>query len=372
MKKYVKKVVLSITVILALFSSNGDAAKEELIQMAILLDTSSSMDGLIDQAKSQLWKIVNELALAKKNGKSPKLEVALYEYGKSSISSKEGYMRMILPLTTDLDGVSDELFKLRTNGGDEYCGMVIDVAARGLKWSRSNKNMKVIFIAGNEPFTQGGVDYKKSCKKAISKGIIVNTIFCGNHNEGIKTKWKHGADLADGKYMNIDQNQKVVHIAAPQDKEILKLGNELNKTYLAYGKIGKAKKELQSEQDKNAASMGASSMVQRSVAKASRQYTNTGWDLLDAVENESVDVDEMKADDLPQEMKGMDKKERKEYVDKMIRKRAKLQKKINKLNMERRKYVATETKKRSGQETLDTVIIKAIRKQTKERNFQFK
>lgn len=46
------------------------------IQLAILLDTSSSMDGLIDQAKSQLWKIVNELAVSKKNGKSIELFVA--------------------------------------------------------------------------------------------------------------------------------------------------------------------------------------------------------------------------------------------------------------------------------------------------------
>ncbi len=372
MKRHVKLVALIIMVVFALFSSSGNAAKEELIQLAILLDTSNSMDGLINQAKSELWKIVNELALAKKNGKSPKLEVALYEYGKSSISSKEGYMRMILPLTTDLDSVSDELFKLRTNGGDEYCGMVIKAATNGLKWSKSNRDMKTIFIAGNEPFTQGQVDYKKSCKSAISKGIIVNTIFCGNHDEGIRTKWKHGADLADGKYMNIDQNQEIAHISAPQDKEITRLGNELNKTYLAYGKVGKAKKVLQSEQDKNAATMGASSVVQRSIAKASKQYVNTGWDLLDAVENESVDLDEMKADDLPDEMKGMDKEERKEYIDKKVKKRAELQKRINKLNKDRRKHVEREMKKQSDQDTLDMAIIKTIRKQAKKKNFQFK
>ena len=72
MKRHVKLVANIIAVIFALFSSSGNAAKEELIQLAILLDTSNSMDGLINQAKSELWKIVNELALAKKNGKSPK------------------------------------------------------------------------------------------------------------------------------------------------------------------------------------------------------------------------------------------------------------------------------------------------------------
>lgn len=31
-----------------------------VIQLALLLDTSNSMDGLIDQARSRLWQIVNE------------------------------------------------------------------------------------------------------------------------------------------------------------------------------------------------------------------------------------------------------------------------------------------------------------------------
>ena len=44
------------------------------MQIALLLDTSGSMDGLIDQARTQLWKIVNELALAKRNGVSLYLE----------------------------------------------------------------------------------------------------------------------------------------------------------------------------------------------------------------------------------------------------------------------------------------------------------
>jgi len=72
------------------------------IQMALLLDTSNSMDGLIEQSKSQLWKMVNELADSKKDGKSPDLEIALYEYGNSNLSVKGNYLRQILPLTNDL------------------------------------------------------------------------------------------------------------------------------------------------------------------------------------------------------------------------------------------------------------------------------
>ncbi|MHC4629507.1 MAG: vWA domain-containing protein, partial [Planctomycetota bacterium] len=64
--------------------------EKPLVQMAILLDTSGSMSGLIDQARAELWAIVNEFIFAKRNGKSPELQVALYEYGKSSLPTAEG------------------------------------------------------------------------------------------------------------------------------------------------------------------------------------------------------------------------------------------------------------------------------------------
>src|SRR6185369_4975439 len=150
-----------------------------LVQIAVLLDTSGSMEGLIEQAKGQLWKIVNEFLKAKQDGQTPEVQVALYEYGKSSLSPKSGWIRQIQPLTTDLDKISEELFALKTNGVDEYCGWVIKRAVDDLDWSPSADVYKVIFIAGNEPFTQGPVNYAESCKAAITKGIIVNTIHCG-------------------------------------------------------------------------------------------------------------------------------------------------------------------------------------------------
>ena len=63
------------------------------VQLALLLDTSNSMDGLIDQAKTQLWKIVGEFAKTKLAGKSPKLEVALYEYGNDNNGYRSGRLQ---------------------------------------------------------------------------------------------------------------------------------------------------------------------------------------------------------------------------------------------------------------------------------------
>jgi len=239
------------------------------IQIALLLDTSGSMSGLIDQAKAQLWKIVNEFVNVRKNGQRPELQVALFEYGNDSLPGKENWIRMILPLTDDLDKVSEELFALTTNGGQEYCGAVIQKAIDTLEWSDSNDDLKAVFIAGNEAFTQGGIDYRKACPAAIKKSIMINTIFCGPYRTGIQTHWQDGALLADGSYMNIDHNKKAVHIVAPQDKEIARLGLELNKTYIVYGRAGREGAARQSKQDDNAAQVAGSSPVQRAVSKSS-------------------------------------------------------------------------------------------------------
>lgn len=71
---------------------NSEQNRDTKIQVAILLDTSSSMDGLIDQAKSRLWNIVNTLTTLKYNGQTPKIEIALYEYGNDNLKRADGYL----------------------------------------------------------------------------------------------------------------------------------------------------------------------------------------------------------------------------------------------------------------------------------------
>ena len=105
------------------------------IQVALLLDTSNSMDGLIEQAKSRLWNIINTLTTLKYDGKEPQIEIALYEYGNDGLSRANDFIRQVAPLTTDLDLISEKLFALRTNGGSEYCGAVIQNAVKSLKWN---------------------------------------------------------------------------------------------------------------------------------------------------------------------------------------------------------------------------------------------
>jgi hypothetical protein len=349
------------------------AQRKPAIQVAILLDTSNSMDGLIDQARSQLWRMVNEFALAKKNGRNADLHVALYEYGNSRLPQSQGYIRRVLPFTTDLDRLSEELFALRTNGGDEYCGQVIAEATKGLEWSSSGEDLKVVFIAGTEPFTQGSVSFAGACRKAVGKGIVVNTIFCGEKREGVETRWKDGADFAGGRYMSIDQNIQVPDIDAPQDPEIARLGMRLNTTYIAYGKSGKEGQARQSAQDANYASKAAAN-AERQVSKSnSAIYSNSVWDLVDAKKDGAVDLDKLAARDLPPEMQKMTAIERKAYVTAKEKERTEIQTQIQKLDGERKKYIAAELKKRQPPtaNTFDAAIIATVRAEAGMKGFKF-
>ena len=370
-------IIVTLIAGIAIAASPALAAEEvkpPRIQIAVLLDTSGSMEGLIEQAKAHLWKVVNEFALAKKDGKIPHLEVALYEYGKSTIPAAEQYIRMIVPLTTDLDKVSEELFALRTNGGDEYCGAVIKAATEGLEWSPANGDLKAIFIAGNEPFTQGQVNFRGACKAAVTKGIVVSTIFCGPHQTGIDTHWRDGAVLADGTYMNIDQNRAIAHITAPQDKEIARLSAELNTTYLGYGHAGRQAAARQVEQDAEAEKLSVSVLAQRAAFKSSVQYRSSSWDLVDAVKEGKVDLSKAKPAELPENMRKMTPEQRKVHVAGKAKERARIQEAITKLHGERKQYVAEQRKKLGGSQanSLDTVLIESLRQQAARKHFTLK
>ena len=349
--------------------------EQPVIQIAILLDTSSSMSGLINQARSQLWKVVNEYALAKRDGKSPRVKVAVYEYGNSRLDREGGFIRMVSKLTDDLDSVSEGLFKLTTSGGSEHCGQVIDRAVTDLDWTDDEAALKCIFIAGNERFTQGPVDYRKACQKAIEKGITVNTIHCGTHSVGVSGKWQEGALLADGSFVNINQNEQVVDIPTPHDKELVRLSGELNTTYIAWGSKKKREDSVarQSAQDANAAGSSIGSAASRANSKALAIYNNASWDLVDACKQGKIKIEDLKKEELPEELRKMSTEELKKFVAKNEEKRTSIQEKIKSLNKQRQDFIAKERKKLAGgkKNTLDEAMIATVRSQAEKKKYVF-
>ncbi len=343
------------------------------IQVAILLDTSSSMSGLINQTRNQLWQVVNEFARATRDGIKPDLEVAVYEYGNSNLSRNEGYVRQVSALTTELDQVSEALFSLKTNGGDEYCGYVIDNAVTELEWSHSDNDIKAIFIAGNEPFTQGPVSFREAIAKAKSKGITVNTIHAGNMKVGVNSGWKEGALLAGGDYMSIDHNHRIVHIDAPQDKKLAQLNSQLNKTYVPYGTEGKKKIQRQATQDSRSEQISGSVLAARAASKASPMYNNSKWDLVDAMERDDIKLEQIEQEQLPEPMRHMSKESQQAYIAEKTSERKRIQKEIHRLSKERKKYLSEKRKVQSGTaaSTIDDALVGSIRKQGLSKNYAF-
>ncbi|KPM31382.1 Von Willebrand factor type A [Croceitalea dokdonensis DOKDO 023] len=347
-----------------------DKPKKQYVKIALLLDTSNSMDGLINQAKSQLWDIVNEFSYAKcANESRPELQIALYEYGNDDLASTEGYMRQVLNFSGDLDLISEKLFSLSTNGGEEYCGEVIHKSLEQLQWGKNEDDLKLIFIAGNEPFTQGKLNYKDAATQAKEKNVVVNTIFCGAYEQGIRSSWKDGATLTGGEYMAIDQNKKIVHIETPYDEVIIKLNHKLNNTYIQYGSLGAKKYEAQSAQDAEAAYVAKEVAVKRAVSKSSRLYNNASWDLVDAYDKDQIALSDLKPSQLPEVLKNKTEKEIEAYITLKKAERAQIQQAIQKQNAKRQKFIEEHTKEEDGK--LENAMLSAIKKQAATKDFKW-
>jgi hypothetical protein len=352
---------------IALLETETHHPNKQSIKVALLLDTSNSMDGLIDQAKAQLWDIVNELSYAKCGDEQPNLNIALYEYGNDNLNGEEGFIRQVIAFSDDLDEISKQLFSLTTNGGNEYCGQVIKTSLNQLKWGDNEDDLKLIFIAGNEPFSQGKISYQDAAKQAHKNGVSVNTIFCGDYNQGISSYWKDGADLSHGDYMAINHNHATTYVATPYDDKILKLNQKLNNTYVAYGNNGRIKMALQAEQDDNAQGYSDENAVSRTVSKSSHLYKNSSWDLVDAEKEKDFEYDSLKKEELPVELKDKNSKEIKAYIATKRKERKVIQTEIQNLNEKRRLFIKTQQKEDSN--NLENAMIKAIKTQAKEKKY---
>jgi len=366
------KRILSVACMFVLAVSLATARTRDgrpLIQIALLLDTSNSMDGLIDQAKSQLWTIVAETGKMSRHGERARLEVALYEYGNDSNSVFSGYVRQVMPFTDDLDALSARLFELDTNGGDEFCGLVIKKSLDELDWSTRDADLRVAYIAGNEPFTQGSVNYRDSGRKAARMGVVVNTIFCGSREEGISSRWADGARITGGAYANIDGDYEYEYVPCPQDDRLSELNSRLNDTYIAYGSAGAARKTMQEEQDTMAESQNKEGFFNRAKVKSSKSYSNSSWDLVDATTSGEKPLASVKEAELPAELRALDKSEREAYVAGKLAERTKIQGEIAALSAERESWLAAHKADTKGKGALDTAMLAPLADLAKVKGF---
>ena len=380
-------VVAALAVGAALPLSAADepkATEGRPIDIVICLDVSGSMNGLIDSAKLQLWNVVNELARIKP---APRLRVGLYSYGASGYDRSRGWVKKHTDLTEDIDEVYKELNALRTGGGDENVARVTKAALDEQPWSKEKGALKLVFVCGNEAADQDKeVKLDDVAAQAKKAGVVVNTIYCKYGQDGEIPGWAAFSAAASGRHVNIDQNKAVQQVVVKTefDDKIVKLSAELNKTYVAYGKDGKAKADNQLAQDANATKAAGAAgpgglpappvaALERAATKAGALYRNSTWDLVDAMKEKGFDLSKIKEEDLCDELKKVKPEERMAFLKEKAAERAELQKKITELTTARQKKIDEElakTPKTEGEKALDEAFKTLIRDQAKSKGFE--
>jgi hypothetical protein len=327
------------------------------------------MKGLIKAAKEKIWSISNQIASGKP---TPDLKIGMVAFRDRG----DEYITKVFDLTDDLDAVHANLKTFVAKGGGdipESVNQALDEAVHQIKWSDDPKVLKMIFLVGDAPphmDYKDDVKYPVTCEKAVRKNIIINTVQCGADPECTKY-WKDICKLAEGSYVAIPADGGAVPVVdTPYDKELTAINAELAHSTLVYGSGEKQRA------DKDKADKAAALPTAEAAPRAAFQGKNAqaaSYDLLDCVKQGKVKLDDLKDEELPEQMRKMSAKERKEYLDNLDKKRQELAKKAVELDKQRSDYITKKQAEdaKSGQNSFDVQVLEVLRKQAKKNHIDY-
>ena len=339
------------------------ADNRDTLEMVFVLDTTGSMSGLIDGAKQRIWGIINDVM---QKPSKPRVRVGLVAYRDNG----DEYVTKLLEITEDLDKVYTTLMDYRADGGGDTPENVRKALAEGVRnagWAKSRDGLaQIVFLVGDAPpqSYQQEPDVLVTTAEAVHKNMIVNTIQCGSE-DGTKEVWQSIALRGEGKYFAIAQDGGVQAITTPYDTKLADLAAKLGKTYVTYG--AKDKRDSQSHAQSVSerrittdASMGA--QAERALNKAVNTFQYDG-DLVQDVENDTVKIENVKTENLPEDMQKLSVAERKKVIDKRIAERKAIRAEILTLSKQRDEYVAGERAKAGRKNGFDTAVALALKEQ---------
>ena len=343
------------------------------LEMVFVLDTTGSMGGLLEGAKQRIWGIVNEVM---QSASHPNVKIGLVAFRDRG----DEYVTSVVPLTEDLDKVYTTLMDYRAAGGGDTAENVrraLSDAIDEAGWSKQSRNVaQIIFLVGDAPphnDYRNERDTLESARIAVERGMLVNTIQCGNAVE-TRVAWEAIAQRGEGQYFAIPQNGGVVQtIATPYDEQLSQLGSQIGSTYVPYGGGGGEDGRAFREEAKSTADAIESRVVStaplaeradRSVNKAVNSKAYVG-DLLQDIENGSKKLESVKSEDLPADLQKLSPEERAKEVEKRLSERREIRAQILSLSKQRTDFIANEQKKRTGgkQNSFDVAVSSALREQ---------
>lgn len=345
------------------------------IEVVFVLDTTGSMGGLLQAAKEKIWAIATTMASAQP---APQIKLGLVAYRDRG----DAYITRVLDLSDDLDSMYAALIDFQAGGGGdgpESVNQALYDAVHKISWSQDQSTYKVVFLVGDAPphmDYNDDVKYPTTMAVALTKGIVVNAIQCGQ-NQRTTQGWQRVAQLANGRYFQVEQAGNAVAIATPYDKQLALLSKKLDDTRIYYGSAEKrAQQQLKIKATNKLHTLTSfASRARRATFNASKTgETNLlgKGELVDAIANGRVDLSSIKKDQLPEPMQAMNVTEQKAMIKENSTQRNEILRQINQLSTQRAGFLHKKVDAAGGaKESLDEKIYSAVREQTKSRGLRY-
>lgn len=338
------------------------------VEVMFVLDTTSSMTGLIAAAKDKIWSIANTLAAA---DPPPDIRMGLVGYRDRG----DAYVTVLTPLSDDLDAMYAQLMQFQAIGGGdapESVNQALDEAVTQPDWRSGPSVYRVIFLVGDAPPKmnyQDDVKYRLSCDRAANRDIIINTIQCGNMT-ATEPVWREIAQRGKGQYFKVAQSGSAVLYDTPYDDDIAALSRDLDATRIYYGgaEVLREAAARQKTTDEIYRVAKPAAVAKRTIfnSKAAGVKNFVGsQELVHAVETEAVDLAAIPRLQLPAELQNMNARELAAHIDSRRRERKRLQADIDALANQRQAYIAEKVRHQTdkGAASLDTTIYECIQSQ---------
>ena len=342
-------------------------AQSHQIEVVFILDTTSSMGGLIQAAKEKIWSIATTMASAEQ---APDIRMGLVAFRDRG----DSYVTKVLDLSQDLDSMYASLMDFKAQGGGdgpESVNQALYDAINRISWSENDNVYKVAFLIGDAP---PHMDYNNDVKFPVTlemakrKGIVVNTIQSGQ-NSYTAPVWKNIAQLGYGEYFQVENSGNAVAVATPYDKKLSELAASLEDTRLYFGdsetkerqkKKNEATRKIQQELSEAALARRATFNASNSGA---RNFLGES-ELVDAISSGRIELDDIDKDDMPVSLKAYAPAEQMEVITRMAEQRLEIKRDIQKLSESRNDYIRDQVAKDGGaSESLDEKIYSAVKKQ---------
>ena len=328
------------------------------IDVVFAVDTTGSMGGLIEGAKRTVWSIASHI---RKTDEQADIRIGLVAYRDVG----DDYITRDFPLNGDLDAVFAELSSYQAAGGGdvpENVDAALDVTLHKMKWRAGAK--KIMFVVGDAPpASRGDVPtYDVLAREAAAKRITINAIRAG-HDSDTQVAFQQIAALGGGAFSSIQQDGGVQQVATPYDDRMAELSARIDSTMIIVGDEGvranfKAKMRAAEAAPAPAKADRAGYFATKGAGGRAAE------DLVGGVATGAMSFETIADGDLPSDMRGMDKAQLAQEVEKRATERAKLQKELGELAKQRDAFIDA-NKPGAGEGGFDTKVKEAIEVQIK-------